>query len=120
MVATHPDELTCDFAETYHVFNLRELSPTMAAVLANGLRDDSRVKMALQKNHVPLETLILASIADRVGLQLWAGSKDAQHNRNRPESIVEKLTQGQNEEKVKAFRTAAEFEAAFYNLVGGE
>ncbi len=118
MIAMHPDDLTCDFAETYHVFNLRELSPTTAAVLANGLREDSRVKMKLSKQNATLETLILATIADRVGLQLWAGSKDARHNRNRPESIVE-LLQGQ-EDKAKTFRTAAEFDAAFNNLVGGE
>ena len=117
---TSRDELTCDFAETYGVFDCKTLPPETAAVLAWGLRESSRVKLKYAKQSVPFETLLLACIADRLGLQLWAGSKDAQHNRNRPESIVDRLTQGQEKDELKTFRTAAEFEAAFYNLAGGE
>lgn len=120
MLAICPDELTCDIAETYGVFDIRALTATLASVLAAGLREGSRVQMRLQKQTVPFDTLLLALVADRLGLQLWAGSKDARHNRNRPQSIVEQLTQGQDKEELKTFKTAAEFEAAFYNLAGGE
>jgi len=120
MIATHEDELVCDMAETYRIYDYRALSPKMAGVLACGLRDNSRVKMAMQNANAPLETLLLAMIVDRLGLQIWAGSKDAQHRRNRPESITEMLLQGQNEDNVKAFRTAEEFAAAFHALAGGE
>lgn len=113
------DELICDFAETYRIYDYRELPPKLAAVLACGLRDDSRVKMYLQKLTVPFDTLLLASITDRLALQLYSGTKDAQRHINRPEMLVEKLLQG-HEERVQSFRTAAEFEAAFYNLAGGE
>jgi len=119
-MAKHNDELICDFAETYRIYNYRELPPHTAAVLACGLRDDSRVKMALSNLSVSFDTLLLAAIADRAVMQLYAGTKDAQHKRNKPELIVPKLLQGQDEDKVKTFRTAAEFEAAFYNLTGGE
>ena len=120
MIAAHEDELVCDMAETYRIYDYRALSPHKAAVLACGLRDDSRTKMAVQNVSAPLETLLLATIADRLGLQLWSGSKDAQHNRNRPESIAEKLLQGQDDDNVRAFRTASEFAAAFRALAGGE
>ena len=120
MLTACPDELTCDFAETYGVFDCKSLPVDTAAVLAWGLRDGSRVKLKLSSQAVSLETLLLAIIADRVGLQLWSGTKDAQHNRNRPESIVDRLTQGQDKDELKTFRTAADFEAAFYNLAGGE
>jgi len=119
-MVTCGDELTCDFAEYYGVYGIKSLSPTLASVLAAGLREGSRVHMKTQNQQAPFDTLLLAVIADRLGLQLWAGSKDAQHHRNKPESIVERLTQGQSKDEVKTFRTAADFEAAFYNLAGGE
>ena len=119
-MVTCSDELTCDFAEYYGVYGVKTLTPTLASVLAAGLREGSRVHMKTQNQQVPFDALLLAVIADRIGLQLWAGSKDAQHRRNKPDSIVESLTQGQKEDEIKTFRTAAEFEAAFYNLAGGE
>lgn len=120
MILKCRDELICDFAETYRIYDYRELPPHTAAVLACGLRDDSRVKMKLQKLDVPFDTLLLAAIADRMALQLYSGTKDAQHHRNKPELLAPKLLQGQEEDKVQTFKTAAEFEAAFYNLAGGE
>ena len=120
MIAADEDALVCDMAETYRIYDYRALSPRKAAVLACGLRDDSRIKMAIQKQTVPFDTLLLATIADRLGLQLWAGSKDAQHRRNRPDSIAEKLLQGQNEDRVKAYTSASDFDNAFRRLAGGE
>ena len=120
MIATDEDALVCDMVETYRIYDYRALSPMKAAVLACGLRDDSRIKMKLQEQNVPFDTLLLAVIADRMGLQLYSGSKDAQRHRNRPESIAEKLLQGQKEEAVKAYRSASDFEAAFRRLAGGE
>lgn len=120
MIVSDNDALVCDMAETYRIYDYRALSPHQAAVLACGLRDDSRIKMKLQEQNVPLDTFLLAVIADRLALQLWAGSKDGQRHRNRPESIAEKLTQGQEEEKVKAYRTASDFDAEFKRLTGGE
>ena len=120
MITTDDDALVCDMAETYRIYDYRALPPRMAAVLACGLRDDSRIKMKLQGMNVPLDTLFLAAIADRLALQLWANSKDAKHHRNRPESIAEKLLQGHEEDRIKAYRTAADFAAAFEQLTGGE
>ena len=120
MMAICGDELTCDIAETYGVFDIKTLTPTLASLLAAGLREGSRVQMKLQRQQVPFDTLLLALIADRVGLQLWGNTKDGQRNRNRPDSIVASLTQGQDKEEVKTFKSAAEFEDAFQNLAGGE
>lgn len=119
MLASGEDDLICDFAETYGVMDFRALTPTMASVLACGLRDESRIKMKLQEQTVPLDTLLLAVVADRLGLLLWSGSKDAQHNRNRPDSIADRLLRGQTQDKVTAYKTAEEFEAAFLRLAGG-
>jgi len=44
MIHTDEDALICDLAETYHIFNYRELPPSLAATLSVGLKDDSRIK----------------------------------------------------------------------------
>jgi len=45
MIKLDENALICDFAETYHIYDYRQLPPTRVAVFACGLRDDSRIKM---------------------------------------------------------------------------
>lgn len=47
MMATDEDALICDFAETYHIYDYRQLKPSYAATLAAGLREDSRIRTIL-------------------------------------------------------------------------
>ena len=42
MLAADEDAVICDFAEVYHVLDLRALAPPLAATLAAGLPPDSR------------------------------------------------------------------------------
>ena len=49
MVTEYPDELTCDMAETYGIFDIKRVPVRLLATLAVGLRDDSRVNGRNQK-----------------------------------------------------------------------
>lgn len=111
MVAIDEDALVCDFAEVYHVYNWRGLPVQYAAVLAFGLRDDSRIKMAMTGRKVTMETMLGASAVDALNLLVWMRTKDAQRNRNRPKSLLAALTGASGETRVMAFATAEEFEA---------
>lgn len=102
------EEMICDFAETYHIFDYRQLNPGYAAVLCSGLRDDSRVKQKLSDTPINLEQTLLARMVDELAFLVWAKTKDGQKNRNRPQSILKALT-GQKEDEVKAFRSAEDF-----------
>lgn len=63
MISNYPEELTCDMAETYGVFDIKRVPARLLATLAVGLRDDSRVKRA--KFHtVDDQTMLLAIILD--------------------------------------------------------
>ena len=44
MMALDEDALICDFAETYHIYNIYGMPVQYIATLAIGLRDDSRIK----------------------------------------------------------------------------
>lgn len=116
MLNADRDALLCDLAETYGVYSLESLPPETVAVLACGLRENSRIKMKLTGVRVAPDILLLAHIADRLGLLVWAKTKDGKRNRRRPQSFVEMLT-GTGEQKkqktaVTAFNTPEEFERA--------
>ena len=64
MMAKYPDELTCDMAETYGVFDIKRVPVKLLATLAVGLREDSRVMMAKRGALVDNKTILLAQIVD--------------------------------------------------------
>lgn len=99
-------------AETYHILDYRALPVDLLATLVSGLRDDSRVKMSLSRSKVAMDTLLLAAAVDRLSLLVYANTKDAQHKRNTPKSIVETLTETKTKKDYRTFSSAKEFEAA--------
>lgn len=98
MIALDEDALICDLAETYQIYDYKQLPLNQVAVFAYGLRDDSRIKQRMSDQIVPLETTLLASIVDRLSLSLWLKTKDGQKGVNRPASIAELLTKNNKEE----------------------
>lgn len=117
MISADEDALVCDFAETYQVFNYKALPVKLAATLAAGLREDSRIRLALSDMKVSPDTMLLAAIADRLGILIWQKTKDAEKGRNRPKSIIESLQPRQTD--VSTFATGEEFIKARENLLKG-
>lgn len=76
MISLDEDALVCDLAETYQIYDYKQLPLNQVAVFAYGLRDDSRIKQMMSDQIVPLETTLLASIVDRLSLSLWLQTKD--------------------------------------------
>lgn len=118
MIATDEDALICDFAEYYHIYDYRGLPVQYAAVLACGLRDDSRIKMAISKVKVKPEALLLASIVDRLSLLLWLKTEDGTRGRNKPPSLTSRLL-GEEDSSgdVIGYDSAEAFERARYQTV---
>lgn len=90
-MARAEDELICDFAEIYHVFDYQALPVELAATLASGLPDDSRVGRKLNGLKAKNETMLLAAIADRLSYLLWFQTKDGMRGVNRPHLLTEAL-----------------------------
>ena len=109
MTATDEDALICDFAEVYHIYDYRKLPLRYAAVLACGLREDSRIKMAVSGSSVPTDMLMKAIMADALNWLVWSKTKDASRNRNKPKSLVDMITRRKTSD-LEAFRTVDEFE----------
>lgn len=120
MIITDEDALVCDMAETYGVFDLYALPAELAATLAVGLRDDSRIKTKLLNMTMPLDDYLLAAIFDCVNWLRWSNTKDAQRGGTPPQSILDILTD-QKEEKQEEFLVFTDgnaFEAARARILG--
>ena len=107
-----PDELACDMAETYGIFDIKRVPVQLLATLAVGLRDDSRVKRAASNTTCSDEIILLASIADSLRWIVWSKTEDGANNRNRPASIMSyytKSTKQENESDFESFESPEEF-----------
>lgn len=110
---TDEDALLCDFAETYGVLDFFALPCELAATLAAGLRENSRIRMRMAGTRMTPELYLAAICADALQWLRWAQSTDARHNRNRPRSIVAMLSEDkQDRQPVESFATGEEFMAA--------
>lgn len=109
-MATDEDALICDFAETYHIWDYRALPVSLRAVLASGLREDSRIKIKMAGWRDPPDKMIAALIADNLTAIRW--SLTAKKGDPKPSLVTEYII-GTNEDKNTAgFSSAEEFEAA--------
>lgn len=66
--------------------------------------------MKINSQNVSLNTLLLASIVDRLTYILWSKTKDGEKNRNRPKSLVDILNKAPKEKEEQVFMTGEEFE----------
>ncbi len=127
MIRKDEDALICDLAETYRIYDYRQLPLLQVAVFAYGLRDDSRIKKIISNQTASLDTLLFASMVDRLSLSLWLQTKDGQKGVNRPKSIVDQLTKPDKEERDEreylVFESGEDFENYRKKLltkIGGE
>ncbi len=108
----YEEELISDLAEYYNITNMYAYDVGLIATLAVKLREDSRVKTSMSGLKVPLNTILIAAVVDRLSLLIWQRTKDGHENRNRPAMIVESmLTKEQSDgfdsiEEFKAYRAS--------------
>lgn len=119
MMNTDQDALVCDLAETYGIFDMRKLPAVTVATLAAGLRDDSRIKLKVAGENYPLDTMLLAAIADRLSIMIWARTKDGEKGRNRPKMISDILSSKDEVKEVRGFASGEAFVAKWNEIIRG-
>ena len=115
MIAIDEHALICDLAETYNIYNYRQMPPIQVAIFACGLSPDSRIMRKITGMKLPTSETLLAGIVDRVSMLLWMFSKDGQKNRNRPHLILDALNQ--KEKDIQSFSSGEEFKKAREELI---
>ena len=117
MLRLGEDELICDLAETYHIYDYRTFRPSVIARLAVGLRDDSRIKMKIAGAKVDMVTSLLAMIADRLQILIWQRTEDGQKGRNIPDSILENIYRDHSKDTAQ-FDNIDDFERERRRILG--
>lgn len=82
------------------------------ATLVKGLRHDSRLASAISGYKYTHTELLLGRIIDELSFQSWTKSTDAQHNKNRPISLVQMFMNGSDTKEHLDFESPEEFEKA--------
>ena len=118
MIATCEDELICDFAEYYHINSIEAFPADYISILANGLRENSRVKLKLSGLEVDINTLLLARICDSSALNVYSKTKDAKHNKNKPPSILNAILHKEKKVELRTFASGAYFIKEWRRLNG--
>lgn len=114
MIQEGEDDLICDLAETYGIFNYKSLPVQMVATFSYGLSENSRIKRKLRGNEESQEQYeqrILIAIFDRINWLVWSRTEDAMNNVNRPESLYDKIynPHKDDDKKVVSFRSGEDF-----------
>ena len=119
MIKLDEDALICDLAETYHIYDYRQLPATKVAVFSLGLRDNSRIKKKLSNQPIDFDRLLLAGISDKLSYLLWSKTKDGAKGRNKPKSILEMLTEPKKQSNQLAFDSGEEFKQMRARILAG-
>lgn len=104
MIKLDEEALICDLAETYNIFDYKKLALNKLAILACGLRDDSRIKLKMSENILSPNQLLLAGIQDRLSLLVYSKTKDAEKGINYPKLILDIL-----ENNISGFSSGEDF-----------
>lgn len=94
---------------------MRALSVSNLATLAVGLGVNSRTKMAATGMPVPIDTMLLACIVDRLSILIWQRTKDGAKNRNRPQMIADALMKS-GDDKIVGFDSPEALKAALHQF----
>lgn len=114
------DALECDLAETYHIYEMRELPVKKVALFSLGLSDNSRIKKKMSGLKVDLNTLLLAKIYDELQWIHWSKTKDGMDGKNPPEFLAPKFVDESMFEKdsdYDSFETVDDFKNSWQEIV---
>lgn len=122
MIGIGEDLLICDFAETYRIYDYKQLPVPYAAILAVGLREDSRIRMKISESKGTFEERMLTMIYDLINVIRYYHTQDAYDGVNPPEQIYPQLFDKNykpKEEKIEymRFKTGEDFKRAWNNGV---
>lgn len=118
MIAVDEEALICDLAETYHIFDYKQMPPYKVAIFAIGLNNNSRIKLKMTGSKTPIELTALFGIIDRLDLLMWSKTKDGVKGINRPKSILSGLNE-ENADKISTYASGEDFEKARQKILKG-
>lgn len=107
------DEIICDLAETYNIYDYESFPLDKIAILVCGLKDNSRTKLKLNDQKINIDRLLLANAVDNLSFLVWAKTQDAKNGINPPKRFVQMLLGKEEEKELEGFTSGESFENAW-------
>lgn len=107
------DEIICDLAETYHIYDYKQLPLYQVAIFVCGLKEDSRTKLIYNNQKVSFEKYMMASMVDSLNFLAWSKTKDASKGRNQPKRFVDILLGKKEKDDLQKFQSGEDFLSAW-------
>lgn len=114
MIGVGKDELICDLAETYRIYDYRSLPVNLVATLSSGLGENSRIRRKMRGETTTITESLLAMIYDVLAGFLWNGEG------NPPRSAYDSLNGIEPKEEQKqhvSFDTSDDYERERERLI---
>lgn len=120
MIAQYEDEVICDFAQFYHIYDYLQFGVKKAAILAYGLPKESRVMSKLNNRDYTLEEYYLVALIDEI--RNFEHSYISAHSKTKPakpKRITDSMmNKGTTESDVRSYDSAEDFEAELRKIKG--
>lgn len=116
MMEVDEEKLQCDLAETYNIYDIYALPCLKVALFSCGLGESSRIKKTMSGCDYDFDTLLKADISDKLSVILWflEGAKES----NKPTLITRQLLNIEDNNELRGFTTAEEFEQYKNKILG--
>lgn len=109
--------MICDLAQTYHIFDYRQVPGRLLGTLVAGLGPNSRIYQKESGQLVPTEMFLQAAILDELRLIVYL--LDGNKHKKQPKPITERLLETQREQrKEMVFASPEEFVKARQKIIG--
>ena len=115
------DAVLCDFAETYHIYDLYQHPCETVATLAAGLRDNSRIKIMQSGLRISPELFAISVCADKLSTLVWHNTADGHKGINPPSSVLKMLRcEQEKEQESRGYASGEDFQREWARLSGKE
>lgn len=109
VLSNYKEELICDLAEYYSIYDYESHPPQRVAILIKGLRENSRIMNKIAKIKNIREDILLTAIFDNLNWLLWTKTKDGQKNRNKPKQLLNFMINNIEDKQVMAYTSSEDF-----------
>lgn len=113
MIAFHEEELTCDLAEYYHIYDRRSVPCRLLGTLSVGLRAESRIGMIREGINASPETVMLVKLYDVLAKVFSAKNKE-------PEPLLKDFIIERKQSDIRSFRSADDFKRKWADINRGK
>lgn len=108
-MASHKEEMICDLAEYYHIYDYRSVPCRLLGTLVAGLRAESRIGMIREGIKASPETMMLIMIHDILMREFSAKGKE-------PEPLYNQFIIQEKKSDMRSFSTSDAFKRKWADI----